>query len=258
MHVFAVLSSLLLVPGISPVFAKKGKGPGQDTPSSPSAASGCMPTTGDTGVVGFAYALESLGHDYYTSVPLNSTAFSQAPNDSTALWFPNFRGMEKRGNVSLMALEGLGRMTPNFRAPRCNFSLPTPSSPRDLLDTTYDLEQSLCGAYIGLAGHSQSPEVAFLMARLAAGHAGNAVYIRSHLMEPVFSERNNSLYPAYPPERVLSNGSAPGMLGDYLGDCVMVPVKPCGKTLVVNGTSGNLTDNKSIISYAMATQTAAP
>lgn len=258
MHVFAVLSSLLLLPGISPVLAKKGKNPGQDTPSSPSATSGCTPTSGDTGVVGFAYALESLGHDYYASIPLNATSFSRAPNDSTAQWFPNFMGMEKRGNVSLMALDDLGRITPNFHAPRCKFNLPTPTNPTDLLDTTYDLEQSLCGAYIGLAGYSQSPEVSFLMARLAAGHAGNAVYIQSHLMEPIFSDRNNSLYPAYPPERVLSNGTAPGMLGDYLGNCVKVPVKPCGKTLVVNGTSGNLTDNKSIISQSMATQTAAP
>lgn len=259
MRLFTALTSVLLLAGISPAVAKKDKNKASPTgPSSAAATTKCMPTKDDASVVEFAYALESLGNHFYASTSLNTTTFVRAPNDSMALWYPNFRGIEKRGNLSLMAIEYLGKETPTYKAPKCNFTLPTPSSPSMLLDMAYHLEASLSGAYIGLAGYSESPEVAFLMARLATGHGGNAIYVQSHVMEPIFSDRNNSMVPVFPPEHVLSRGRAPGRLGDYMHDCVKMPVKPCGKTLVVGNTSGNLTDNTSIISKAMATQTAAP
>ncbi|RJE24071.1 hypothetical protein PHISCL_03607 [Aspergillus sclerotialis] len=255
MHLFMILSSLLLL--TSPGLARKAKRPATTTaPSAAASTSGCTPTSGDASVMEFAYALEDLGAHFYSSTPLNSSAFSGAPNDSNAAWFPNFRGMAKQSNLSLMAIEELGNKTPTYKAPACNFTLPHASSPRMLLDTTYYMESSLCGAYIGLAGYSESPEVSFLMARLAAGHSGHATYVQGHLMEPIYSDTNVSLVPAYPPEHVLTPGMSPGMLGDFLGKCVRLPVKPCGNTLIVDATSGNLTNNPTLISSAMATQTA--
>lgn len=255
MLLFTALSSLLLL--TSPAIAKKAKRPPTTTaPAAAAATAKCTPTSGDASVMEFAYAIEDLGARFYSSTPLNSTAFSNAPNDSNAVWLPNFRGMAKQGNISLMAIEELGNKTPTYKAPACNFTLPHSSSPRMLLDTTYYMEESLCGAFIGLAGYSESPEVSFLMARLAAGHSGHAAYVQSHLMAPIFSDRNNSLIRAYPPEHVLTAGMSPGMLGDFLGDCVKLPTKPCGNTLIVDETSGNLTNNPTAISSAMATQTA--
>ena len=261
MRLFTVLSSLLLL--TSPALARKAKPkpPSMTTttpapPPPPAATTGCGPTPGDATVVKFAYALEDLNAQFYRSTPLNSTAFTGAPNETTALWAPNFTGMQKQSNLSLTAIQQLGSMTPNFTAPACNFTLPHTTSPRVTVETAYYLESSISGAFIGLAGYSQSPEVAFLMARLAAVHEGHAVYIQSNLREPVFSDANNTLVPAYPPEHVLTSGMAPGMLGSFLGSCVKAPDKPCGNTLIVDGTSGNLTDNTSIIASALATQTA--
>lgn len=254
MRLFALINGLLLLSGSSVAVKKKASSTGA---SSPASTSGCKPTAADTSVIEFAWALQNLTDQWYSSSWLNSSAFSSAPNDSTAMWYPNFEGMKKASSLGLLAVNQTASRTPNVKQPRCNYTLPKATDSRSVLFTTRKLEASVCGAFIALAGYAESPEVSFLLARLAASHAAHATYIGGSLMEPIFSTKNDSLIAAYPPERVLSKGNATGMLGSFMGMCVNAPMKPCGKTLIVGPESGNLTSNASAISSALATETAA-
>lgn len=52
--------------------------------------------------------------------------------------------------------------------PNCDYTYPPVTDAKSHLMNAYNIEATLCGAFIGLADYVQSPQAAFLMARLAA------------------------------------------------------------------------------------------
>lgn len=259
MRVFTALSSILLLAGISPAASQTTASPTASSTaiSGPVATSACQCTQNDTSVVEFAWALQNLTSQFFATTGADATLLSSAPNDSIAEWLPNFRGMNRRSQLGLLAIRREAPKCPLFVAPKCNYSIPIPSDSTALLQLTFQLETSVSGAMIGLVAHTLSPEISFLLARLAATHAAQAAFIESQLTEPVFQNATNAtLAPAFPPAVVLSRGNRPGMLGNWLSDCVSAPPQPCGQTLLVSRVSGNLTSNSSVISSVFATATA--
>ncbi|KAL5359438.1 hypothetical protein BJX96DRAFT_148434 [Aspergillus floccosus] len=195
------------------------------------AAQSCDPSSSDVEVVQFGWALQYLLERYYSSQPLNSTFFSSADNSSTANYFTNFQGIQRQNRLGVRAVQQLGSKVPGFSAPRCNFTFPEAQDGEAWIKNAQKLEQNVCGAYIGLAAFTQSPQVSFLMARLAAEHSGHAYYITSNIQQPVFPTNSSSLIPAYSPDYVLQSGNQPGKLGDFLNGCVAAPSPPCGQNL---------------------------
>lgn len=244
MHISRVLSGILLLTSAGPAIAKK-TAPTTTTTTAPSTTSSkprstCSLRPTDAAVLEYGYAIESLVIQFY-NVPLNESFFASAPNNSMALFYQNIKGIEHRNTLGRYGLERLGANITSFRAPRCNYTVPTANSSQDFLMTAFKMEAAACGAFIGIAGYSQSPEVSFLMARLAAEHGIHAIYLQSFMQQPLFSPNAASLVPAYPPAHVLSKGTGMGQLGDYMHQCVTAPKGPCGKTLVVGNITGNLT-----------------
>lgn len=224
MRIFSALSSLLLV----------GAAAAQSSGS-------CSPTSADVQVVQYGWALQYLLERYYSSQPLNSTFLMSADNSSSANYYTNFQGIQRQNRLGVRAVQQLGSKVPGFSAPRCNFTFPQASDGETWVKNALKLEQTVCGAYIGLAGYTQSPEVSFLIARLAAQHSGQAYYIASNVQQPVFPTNSSSLVPAYNPDYVLQSGNQPGKLGDYLNGCVSPPSSPCGSPLTIGpliATSG--------------------
>ncbi|KAL4896033.1 hypothetical protein BDV59DRAFT_126521 [Aspergillus ambiguus] len=211
MRIFSALSSFLLVGA--------------------AAAQSCSPSSSDVQVVQFGWALQYLLERYYSSQPLNSTFFTSAQNSSSANYFTNFQGIQRQNRLGVRAVQQLGSQVPGFSAPRCNFTFPEAKDGQTWVANAQKLEQSVFGAYIGLAAYTQSPQVSFLMARLAAQHSGHAYYILSNTQEPVFPSNSSSLVPAYSPDFVLQSGNQPGKLGDFLNGCVSAPSPPCGQKL---------------------------
>jgi hypothetical protein len=254
MRLLAALSSVLLLAGISTVNAQTStRMPGPATTISCQACS-----RNDTSVVEFAYALQNLTNRFYTRTELNSTLFQKAPNNTDADWLVNFKGMKRQSQLGLLAIRRQGALCPAFTPPMCNYTIPKPRDVNMFLRLAYKMESSVTGAFVGLTAYTNSPEVSFLVSRLAATHATHAAYLETFLQEPVFNATNATLIQAYPPARVLTAGNKPGMLGDWMRGCVKPPFKPCGESLIVGPVSGNLTSNSSLISsaWSWATPTA--
>lgn len=106
----------------------------------------------------------------------------------------------------------------------------------------YQIEATLCGTFIGLADYVMSPQVAFLMARLAAEHGIHASYIGSHLKPQVFMSNSTSLTLAFKPQEVLNSGMGVGMLGQYMNGCAVAPVAPCSRMVSIGELGANLTN----------------
>ncbi|KAF9891208.1 hypothetical protein FE257_004772 [Aspergillus nanangensis] len=221
MRIFSTLSSLLLVGAA----AAQG-------------SSSCSPKQSDSEVVQFGWALQYLLERFYSQQPLNSTFLQSVQNNDHAKYFQNFQGIQRQNRLGVRAVQQLGSQTPGFSAPRCNFTFPTASDGETWVKNALKLEESVCGAYIGLAGYTESQEVSFLMARLAAQHSGHAYYIASNVNDTVFPSNSSSLIPAYTPDYVLQSGNQPGKLGQYLGSCVTAPASPCGEPLKIGPLIG--------------------
>ncbi len=117
--------------------------------------------------------------------------------------------------------------------PMCHYSYPPVTDAQSHLMNAYVIEATLCGAFIGLADYVQSPQAAFLMARLAAEHGIHASYIGSHMQPVIFPTNSTMLTPAFTPEMVSMTGMGVGFLGAYLNNCVMPPAAPCGGNLSI-------------------------
>lgn len=212
-------------------------------------SSGCSPKSADVQVIQFGWALQYLSERFYTAQPLNQSFLNSATNSSRANYNTNFQGIQRQNRLGVRAVQQLGSRVSGFSAPKCNYTFPSASNGESWVENALQLEQSITGALIGLAGYTQSPEVSFLLARLSAQHSGQAYYIASQQQGVVFPTNSSSLVPAYTPDWVLQSGNQPGKLGSYLKDCVSAPSSPCGEKLNIGpliGTFGsNATSNTS-------------
>ncbi|PKY06332.1 hypothetical protein P168DRAFT_316345 [Aspergillus campestris IBT 28561] len=215
MRIFSFLSSALLM----------GAAVAQGSDS-------CAPKPSDTQVVKFSWALEYLLERFYSQQPLNQTFLQSADNSSHANYLANFQGIQRQSRLGLHATRQVGAKIPEFEAPKCNFTFPTAKDGESWVKSAMQLESSVSGAFIGLSAYTQSPEVSFLLARLAAEHTSHAYYIATNQNATVFQANSTTLIPAYTPDYVLQSGSQPGKLGQYLHSCVTAPTSPCGNFTV--------------------------
>ncbi|CAL5869130.1 uncharacterized protein PFLUO_LOCUS3358 [Penicillium psychrofluorescens] len=194
-----------------------------------SGAASCSLASGDTQVLQFSWVLSDFIQKFYASMPVNENVASQLQNSSSSSKaLSNLQGLEKQNNLSVDAIKQLGMKAPNFKQPSCSYTLPKADSIPAFAMYAYQLEYTLSGGFIGLAGYTQSPEVSFLLARLAAEHSAHATWIGSRVNSSMFSPSSNSLVDAYSPTQILETKNQTGSLGQYLNGCVTAPKSPCG------------------------------
>ncbi|KAJ0415060.1 hypothetical protein BJY00DRAFT_268132 [Aspergillus carlsbadensis] len=228
MRVFKFLSGLLLA----------GAAVAQNSTGS------CKASSSDTEVVRYAWALQSLLERYYGSQPFNQTFLSDATNSTTAEYYQNLQGIQRQNRLGLRAVQLVGAKTGNFSRPTCNFTFPNATSGEDYVKNALNLETNVASAFIGATGYTQSPEVSFLLARLAAQHTADATWLATQQKGLIFPTNASSLVPAYNPSYVLGSGNQTGRLGQYLRGCVSAPSPPCGEIFFIGplvGSSGNQT-----------------
>ncbi|PWY90827.1 hypothetical protein BO70DRAFT_368054 [Aspergillus heteromorphus CBS 117.55] len=230
MRVFATLSQLLLA----------GLALSQSTSSS-----SCSLQSSDDQVIDYGYSLSFFLDRFYSSVPVNQTFLNDALNSSTGAYLSNFQGLQRQNRLGVRAVQQLGARASGFSAHNCSFTYPTASDGEAFIRNALELESTVAGAYIALAGYTQSPEASFLWARLAAEHTAHAYYIASHQQSVLFPTNSSSLVPAFSPGYVLSNATGHGHLGRYFQGCVTAPPVPCGETLFIGGLTATLGANVS-------------
>lgn len=208
-------------------------------------SSSCMPTSSDMTAVKFAYSVQKLLSSYYSSVPVNETFFSALPNHTVPRtdFLANAMGLSRQAELGVDALQQFSvKASNNTNMPMCNYNLPVPMEAKSHLMNAYQMEATLCGAFIGLADYVQCPEASFLMARLAAEHGIHASYIGSHMKPQVFMVNSTSLTPAFTPRHVMMSGDSVGHLGQFMNDCsVPIPSAPCGGNVEIGKLGANLT-----------------
>ncbi|KAJ5195500.1 uncharacterized protein N7498_008938 [Penicillium cinerascens] len=211
--------------------------------SASSSSTSCALTSGDTQVLQYTWALSKFLNNFYSSVALNSSVASQVSNSTSASKvLANLQGIEHADNLTVEAVRELSSKAPNFKEPSCSYTYPSISNIHSFVQYAYQFESTLCGAFIGAAGYTKSPEVSFLLARLAAEHSSHAIYISSRLNSSMFMANSSSLIPAYAPTQVLMTGNVTGSLGSYLGGCVSAPSNPCG-ALKIGPLEANITSS---------------
>ncbi|KAL4739148.1 hypothetical protein BDV11DRAFT_123589 [Aspergillus similis] len=218
----------------------------------------CSPKSSDAEVVEYAYALQGLLEKYYTSQPINQTFLRDATNGSRVEYYQNLLGIQRQNRLGVRALQQVGSQIPGFSNPRCNYSVPNATSGEEYVKNAAVLEGSVASAFIGATGYTQSPEVSFILARLAALHTADASWLAAEQSSVVFPSNVSYLVPAYNPEYVLGSGNEPGRLGRYLQDCVTAPSDPCGQTFFIGplvGSVGNRTSAAAVPSGSAASVT---
>lgn len=190
------------------------------------ASSGCAPTSSDAKVLEFAWGLSDFIGGYYNST-VNST-FSSTSNATIAAYKKLLYGVEKENTLGSEAIEKVGNKTSGFSQPQCQFKYPKVNTTQAWAFYAYQFESTVTGAFIGLAGFTQSPEVSFLLARLAASHSSHATLIGSKVNSTLFAQNATSLISAYGQAQILYTRNQTGSLGQYLGDCLTAPTSPCG------------------------------
>ncbi|KAJ5306752.1 hypothetical protein PENANT_c003G10350 [Penicillium antarcticum] len=191
------------------------------------AATSCAPSSSDAAVLEFAWGLADFIGGYY-----NSTVDSNFPSNSrnaTVLGYKKIlSGLSNQNTLSVEAIDKASSSLSGFQEPQCSFTYPQVNTTAAWAYYAYQFESTVTGAFIALAGYTQSPEVSFLMARLAAEHNGHATFIGSRVNSTLFADNATSLVSAYGPNQVISNRNATGSLGQYLGGCLTAPSSPCG------------------------------
>ncbi|KJJ32090.1 hypothetical protein AFLA70_326g000990 [Aspergillus flavus AF70] len=247
MRIFSALSSLLLA----------GAALAQ--------SSDCSPKSGDVQTLQFAWALQHLSERFWSSQSLNQTFLNNATNASQANYEPNFKGITRENRLGIRAVQQVGNDLSNFTTPRCNITIPQSQDANSFLKNALQVEQTVAGGLIGLAAYTQSPEVAFLLARLAAQHSAQAAYLGTETNSTFFPSNSTSLIPAYTPEQILKTGNQTGQLGTYFNKCVTAPSGPCGQkvnvgplvaTLNSTSTGGGTSSSASPSSTATETSSA--
>lgn len=165
-----------------------------------SSSTGCAITSSDTQVLQYTWAISMFLNNFYASVALNSSVASSVSNSTSASKvLANLQGIEHADNLTVEAVRELGSKAPGFKEPSCSYTYPSVNSIQTFVQFAYQFESTLTGACIGVAGYTKSPEVAFLLARLAAQHSAHATYIGSRLNSSMFTTDSDSLVSAYPP-----------------------------------------------------------
>ncbi|KAI3059183.1 hypothetical protein CBS147353_10594 [Aspergillus niger] len=208
-------------------------------------SSSCSLQSSDLPSVNYGFALSSFLDRFYSSVPVNQTTLNSTLNSSNSEFFANLQGIQRQNGLGVRAVQQLGAKVSGFSPQNCSFTFPSASDGETFVRNALQLESSVAGAYIALAGYIQAPEASLLWARLAAEHTAHAYYIASHQQAVLFPSNSTSLVPAYSPAYVLSNGTAPGQLGSYFQGCVTAPPAPCNQTLFIGPLTANLAANVS-------------
>ncbi|KAE8151123.1 hypothetical protein BDV25DRAFT_153245 [Aspergillus avenaceus] len=231
MRIFTAISGLLMA---GAAFAQ-----------SSNQSSSCSPKSADVQTVQFAYALQYLSERFWSSQPLNQSFLQDAKNASKANYGPNFQGIQRQNRLGVRAVQQTGKSVSGFSAPRCNFTFPSSKDADAFVKTALQIESSVTGALIGLAGYTQAPEVSFLLARLAAEHGAHVAYIGAQQTPVIFPSNSSSLPPAWTPDHVLKNGTQIGQLGSYLKNCVSAPAAPCNQKFNIGPLVGSFNSTSS-------------
>ncbi|KAJ5114411.1 hypothetical protein NUU61_000170 [Penicillium alfredii] len=219
---------------------------------SSAASPSCSPSSGDTQVLQFAWAISEFVGQFYASIPINQTFAGGLQNSTSAkVALANLKGIEKKSNLTIQAIKQVSWKAPNFKKPSCKYTIPKANSVLSFARYAYQFETTLSGAYIGLAGYTQSPEVSFLLARLAAEHSAHATWIGNRVNSTLFPTNSSSLFPAYLPTQVLKSKNETGSLGRYLHGCVTAPSSPCG-SLKIGPLDANTTTSSASASSSTA------
>ncbi|KAJ6128153.1 hypothetical protein N7471_009370 [Penicillium samsonianum] len=189
-------------------------------------ASTCLPSSADAKVLEFALGVSNFVGGFYNST-VNST-FGSSTNATIQAYQKILFGLENDNTLSSEAIEKVGAQAPGFSAPKCDYKFPEVNSTQAWAQWASRFEDTATGAFIGLAGFTESPEVSFLMARLAAEHSAHAAFIGSRVNSTFFAQNHTSLVAAYGPVQVLSTRNQTGSLGQFLGGCLTAPTSPCG------------------------------
>jgi len=129
------------------------------------------PGSSDAPAIMFGYVVQNLLSTYYDSVPINESFYSSLPSPTKPMtdYLANTKGLAVQAKLGDEALLQAG-MAAGGMKPNCSFSYPPVTDATSHLMNAYIFEATMCGAFIGLADYVQSPQAAFLMARLAAEH----------------------------------------------------------------------------------------
>lgn len=211
--------------------------------SAASGSSNCSLTSSDTDVLEYTWALSNFLNTFYQSIEFNQSVASMVSNStSSSKALANLEGIVHANNLTAEAVRELSSKAPGFEKPTCEYTYPAISDIHSFVKYAYQFESTLCGAFIGAAGYTKSPEVSFLLARLAAEHSSHATWVGSRLNSSMFQANATSLVAAYAPSQVLKTGNQTGSLGTYLHDCVSAPKNPCGM-LKIGPLEANLTSS---------------
>lgn len=207
----------------------------------------------------FGYKVQALLESYYNMIPVNATFFKDLPmadqkgmNGDTMAenTVANVMGLTKQAELGAKAIvESVKSITgdENMMPPKCDYNFPPTTDGMTHLKHAFFLEASMCGAFIGLADYVQSPEAAFLMARLAAEHGIHASALRAQMQAVGFHDNSTSLTPAFTPETVMmkSDDAEVGKLGKWLNGCTESIYAPCRGKLMIGDLGATLTDQMS-------------
>ena len=142
-------------------------------------SSSCSLQSNETQAVNYGYALSFFLDRFYSSIPVNQTFLSSSQNGSNSQYFTNFQGIQRQNRLGVRAVQQLGSKLSGWTPQNCSFTFPSASDADTFVQTALQLESTVAGAYIALAGYTQAPEASFLWARLAAEHTAHAYYIAS-------------------------------------------------------------------------------
>lgn len=223
-------------------------------------------TAADAASITYGYKVQSLLDNYYSSIPVNTSYFSdlsmaatQQSNGMTKAenTVTNIRGLAKQASLGKEALSELAQRAGIDLSDECNYKYPSAPNGTSFLDTAFYFEATMCGAFIGLADYVESPEAAFLAARLSAEHGIHASALRA-MMQPVgFMPNSTALTPAFTPDMILEEGMSVGHLGTWLNGCAKSPAAPCSGQVVIGNLVATLTgQNASSMSSTGACPTA--
>lgn len=129
------------------------------------------PSSADAPAIMYGLSLQTLLANYYAAIPVNASFYSTLPSHTipTTDFLANTMGLAVQAKLGVDGLQQAASAA-GASMPNCGYKYPMVTDAKSHLMNAYDLEATMCGAFIGLADYVQSPQAAFLMARLAAEH----------------------------------------------------------------------------------------